>query len=229
MKRLIKAYNIIFTMLKGDFHIHTKEDPKDMIKYTAKDLVKFMAKLKYEVMALTPHEKPVRIPGIKEYAKKHGILLLEGSERFIEGHDVVVIGYDGPLNKFEDLDKVNDENGLVIAPHPFYQTHTCLMGDLEPNLKRFDAIEYSHFYTWFMNFPNRKAEKLAEANGKTLVGTSDSHDLAQIGHTYTVLDADKNYDSILESIRKNRVRVVTKPLPSTLFFKIAFNHFFKKW
>jgi hypothetical protein len=203
--------------------MHTREDPKDIIRYSAKDLINYMAKKKYDVMAITPHMIPMK-PGffneLKNYAQRKGVLLIKGTEIKINGREVLVYNYDKPIKRFNDLEKVHNENGLVIAPHPFYGTRQCLGKELIKHIKYFDAIEYCHFYTKTLNKPNRESRRTAKRYGKTLIGNSDAHAYFQIGHTYSEIDADKNMESVFEAIRKNRLRIVTKPLTKQMFARV---------
>ena len=57
-------------MLKAEFHIHTKEDPLDAIKYSAKQAISYCSKLKYEVMSITCHTKILFNKELKDYAKQ---------------------------------------------------------------------------------------------------------------------------------------------------------------
>jgi hypothetical protein len=210
-------------MLKTDLHLHTREDPKDIIKYSAKQLINYMAKKGYDVIAITPHLRPMKedfFNELKDYAKRKGILLIKGTEIKIKGKEVLVYNYDKPIKRFSDLKKVRNENGLVIAPHPFYGTRQCLGKELIKNIKYFDAIEYCHFYTKSLNKPNRTARRTAKKYGKTLIGNSDAHNYYQTGHTYSEIMADKNTESVFEAIRKNRLRIVTKPLTKHMFARI---------
>ncbi|MBW3017073.1 hypothetical protein KY316_01770, partial [Candidatus Woesearchaeota archaeon] len=62
-------------MLKCDFHIHTGEDSYDSIPYSSRELIKLAAKQKYDVLAITNHNKCTANQDIKRFAKKLGILL----------------------------------------------------------------------------------------------------------------------------------------------------------
>jgi predicted metal-dependent phosphoesterase TrpH len=225
-QKVIKTLRPPLMMLKSDLHIHTKEDPLDVIKYSARQLIDYMAKRKYDVIAITPHKHPVGINGIKDYARSKGILLIEGSERRVEGKDVLVYDYDKPVKTFADLERAKDENALIIAPHPFYGTNRCLGKKLERNIKLFDAVEYSHFYTDWMNHPNKEAKRLARRYNKPMIGTSDAHKFFQLGHTFSFLDAEKDKDSVFEAVRKNKIGISTKPLPNHVFFRIALSAVF---
>jgi len=41
--------------LKVDLHLHTQEDPKDKVKYTAKQLIDEAWRQKFDVLAITNH------------------------------------------------------------------------------------------------------------------------------------------------------------------------------
>lgn len=164
-------------MLKADLHIHTREDPVDSwISYSAKDLVKYAAKLRYNVLAVTNHNRIFYNSMLSSYAKKHGILLIPGVEANIEGKEVLLLNVkEVNTKKISDLDKLRKENALVIAPHPFYPRLNCLHSKLTQNIGSFDAIEYSHFYCKSFDIFNKKAVETARKYKKPLIGTSDAH------------------------------------------------------
>jgi predicted metal-dependent phosphoesterase TrpH len=188
-------------LLKADFHIHTREDPHDFIRYTAVELLQEAARQGFDVLALTCHNL--------------GILLIPGVEAAIEGKHTLLL--DMPytrlrVRRFKHVRALRRDGGLVIAPHPFFPAPKCLNGKLRENLDCFDAIEFSHFYTRRVDF-NRKAVEYARRMSMPLVGTSDCHRLWQLGTTYTLLDAHaKTIEGVFEAIRSHRVRVVTAPL-----------------
>jgi len=214
-------------MLKSDFHIHTGEDPYDIIKYSAKDIINHAAKLGFEVLAITNHHKIHYNKGLSDYARKKGILLIPGVETHLGGGEILLLNVKKPgiLNDFYDLEKLRDENAVIIAPHPFYPLNSCLGKKLLENINYFDGIEYSHFYLNKFNFFNAKAVKIANKHSKTIIGTSDAHRLYQFGYTYSLVDCDKNIDSILEAIRKGKVKISTNRLPLISLSKIFFNIF----
>ena len=210
-------------MLKADFHIHTKEDPHDQwIKYSARDMINHAAKLGFEVLSITNHHKIHYSKNLSDYAKQKGILLIPGVETHINGKEVLLLNARKPdtLKDFSDLDRLRKENIVAIAPHPFYQTSACLGKELLRNIQYFDGIEYSHFYLNQFNFFNKKALEIAKKYNKTLVGTSDMHRLFQMGYTFSLVDSEKNIDSILESVRKNNIELKTKSFPYIPFSRI---------
>lgn len=209
-------------MLKSDFHLHAGIDEHHKLDHTPKELIDKAYKEGYGVLAITNHNTFTYNPDLARYARKRNILLIPGTERIIKGKDVILLNVTKNLAKkiktFEDLEKHKDENLFVIAPHPFYPDPRSLHSRLEQNIKLFDAIEYSHFYLSWLNWFNEKAQETAKKHNKPMVGTSDCHTLKQFGMTYSMVDAERNIDSVFEAIRKKRIKIMTKPLPA---FKAA--------
>lgn len=202
-------------LLKADFHIHTREDPHDFIRYTAAELLEEAAAQGFDVLALTCHNKRIHTDELRRKAEGLGILLIPGVEAAIEGKHTLLL--DMPyarlkVRTFEHVRALRQDGGLVIAPHPFFPAPKCLNGKLRENLDVFDAIEFSHFYTQTLDF-NRKAVEYARRMELPLVGTSDCHRLWQLGTTYTIVDVTaKTIPAVFAAIRAGRVRVVTAPL-----------------
>lgn len=225
-------------MLKADFHAHTNYViPKRDSKLSPKQLIDFTASRGYEVLSITEHASLSCLLGgieyidnplktyydFKDYAKKKEVLLIPGVETFVEGKEILLINFKGDAKKvktFDDVEKLKEENVLVIAPHPFYKKPSCLGKKLVEHINIFDAIEYCHFYTNLIN-PNKKAVEIAKKYGKPLVATSDAHDFDQLDINFSLVDAKKNVDSVLEAVRKNKVEIVTKPLPFSKFLRIT--------
>jgi len=101
-------------MLKADMHMHSREDQKDIVDYTAKELIDHLASLNFNVMALTFHDQSFKSEEAEKYAKSKGIIIIPGIERRIEGVDILI--YNVPHEKvigmktLDDLKKISDEN-----------------------------------------------------------------------------------------------------------------------
>ncbi|HBC85813.1 MAG TPA: hypothetical protein DCZ94_02540 [Lentisphaeria bacterium] len=221
-------------MLKADFHIHTNEDKRDLITYCAKDIIDFASEKKFKVLALTNHDIFTYTPELVEYAGAKGILLVPGIEATIEGKHVVI------LNPQQDVESVKTFEALkeyrkkhpeifVIAPHPYYPhlRKYSLQSLLLKNIDLFDGIEYCHYYTRVFDRFNTMAKKVAARYGKPLVGTSDSHHLFQLDKTYSMVDSEKNIDSIISALKNNKVKIVSRPLSFFIYSKAVVFIFFK--
>jgi predicted metal-dependent phosphoesterase TrpH len=201
--------------LKVDFHIHTKEDPKDRIPYSAYKLIDQAFAKDYDALAITNHERVTHSNKLESYAAERGIVLIPGIEANINGKHVLLVNMPfnkGALNSFDEILKRKAANNLVIAPHPYFPGPTCLNGQMEATPYVFDAIEYCHLYNDKLNF-NKEAVKFAAKHRLPVVGNSDAHMLEQFGLAYSLVEAEKETDAIIQAIKACKVKVVSKPLP----------------
>ena len=202
-------------MLKVELHTHTADDPEDTIPHTTFELIDRAAALEYDALAITLHDHQLDLKPFARYAAERYITLIPGIERTIEGRHVLLLNYARGTQRvrtFADLARLKArERGLVIAPHPFFPTWTCLRGALERYTDLFDAVERNAMFTRELDF-NQPAERFAARHGKPMVGNGDVHRLAQLGTTYSLVDAERHPDAICEAIAAGRVRVESHPL-----------------
>lgn len=212
--------------LKVDFHSHTADDPQDYIAFSSKELIDRAHSLGFDALAITNHDTVTFDREVERYAEERGILLLPGIELTLSHKHVVVInpeldGYPG-MQELEDLAKIKNDGNLIIAPHPFYPGFKCLWSRLEEHISLFDAIEFSFFYSRFIN-RNKRAVKLAHRHGKPLLGTSDCHNIWQVGFTYTLVEAEKNIPSIIAAVKEGKAEVATTPLSMGMMMRVGVN------
>ncbi len=201
-------------MLKVELHSHSSDDPVDLIPHTTFQLIARAADLGYGALAITLHDRQLRLAPFAEYAKERGIVLIPGIERTIEGKHVLLLNFrrgTEDVHSFEDLAALRQsEPGLVIAPHPFFPSATALNGRLEQYASLFDAVECNAMFTPWLNF-NRRAERWALAHGKPMVGNGDVHRLEQLGTTWSNVDAEPDPTAICEAIKAGKVQVDARP------------------
>ncbi len=205
--------------LKCDLHLHTKEDPRHQLSYTAKELIDAAAGHGYDVLSITNHHTVTYDSELAAYAAGRGILLIPGVEATVMGKHVLIYGMDVGVEHmnekwdsltFFDLKRLKAAGAFIVAPHPFYPNYNCLGNLLNRFSTLFDAVEYSHLYTKNVNF-NLKAQEFARKHGLPTLGLSDAHSLKQLNYTYTLVDAEKEMASIFQSIRQEKVTIVTRP------------------
>ncbi|NWG02089.1 MAG: PHP domain-containing protein [Syntrophaceae bacterium] len=208
--------------LKVDLHLHTAEDPLDLVRYTAKELISKAADEGFDVIAITNHHRMTFNPDLSSYAREKGILLIPGIEMTIQKRHVLVLN--PPLHKmcsdFYSLSKLRRPETLIIAPHPYFPGTYSLNGYLMKYLHLFDALEYCHFYSPMINF-NQKAVKISRSFGLPLIGNSDSHFLSQFGTTYSWIYAEKNLEAIFTAIRQHKIKIASRPLKTMEMGSIA--------
>jgi predicted metal-dependent phosphoesterase TrpH len=207
-------------MLKTELHTHTSADPHDYISYSTTDLIDRAAALGYDVLAITLHDRWFDVRDVGEYAKARGITLIAGVERTIEHKHVLLLNFDAAaerVSSFDDLARLRRAQpaGLVIAPHPYYPARCCLGDLLARHADLFDAVELNAFYTAQVDCFNRSAINWARRVGKPIVANADVHRLAQLGRTFSLVDAAPEPNAICEAIRAGRVEVQTRPLSLT--------------
>jgi predicted metal-dependent phosphoesterase TrpH len=203
-------------MLKVELHTLTGHDPVDAIPYTTHQLIDHAVRLGYDALAITLHERQLDLRPFRSYAAERGLLLIPGVERTIERRHVLLLNYASgaeEVRTFADLARLRKRGGgLVVAPHPYFPGGTCLRRDLERHADLFDAVERNAMFTRGMDF-NRAAEHFALRHGKPMVGNGDVHRLAQLGSTYSLVDADRDPAAICAAIASGLVRVESRPMP----------------
>ena len=201
--------------LKVELHTHTADDPSDRIPHTTEELIDRAASLGYQALAITLHDKQLDVDNVSGHASRRNIVLIPGIERTIAGSHVLLLNFSPraeSIDTFEQLVALKrEERGLVIAPHPFFPLGKCVGRVLDAFPDVFDAVEVNAMYANGFNF-NKRAIRWAQRHAKPLVGNCDVHRLAQLGSTYSLVDADPNPDSICEAIRAGHVTVCTQPL-----------------
>jgi predicted metal-dependent phosphoesterase TrpH len=201
-------------VLKVELHSHSLDDPIDVIPHSSVELIDRAAALGYDALAITLHDRQLPIAAYAGYARERGIVLIPGVERTIEGKHVLLLNFrEGvdDVRSFEDLARLRQrESGLVIAPHPFFPSSTCLWSRLTRYESLFDAVEYNGMFTKWLNF-NIPAVRWAHIHGRPMVGCGDVHRLRQLGMTYSLIDAERDPEAICAAIRAGRVQVQATP------------------
>jgi predicted metal-dependent phosphoesterase TrpH len=198
-----------------DFHVHTREDPKDYIRHTARRLFERAAELEFDALAVTNHDQGVFSPALARAAEAHGLLLLPGVEVTADDAHIVFINpaFEPRLQGFRlaDLPRLRSPESLTIAPHPFFLFFKSLRKRIFLLAPWIDAVEFTCYHHPLLNL-NKSAVRAARILGKPMVGNSDSHDLRQFGRTYSLVDADKDPASIIAAVKAGNVEVRTSPM-----------------
>jgi hypothetical protein len=203
--------------VKIDLHIHTLDDPKDAIDYSAHQLLERARALGFRVLAITLHDAVFDRQEVFDDAAKMGILLIPAAEMRLNGADVIVLNVRAEeiaqLRDFDDLRRLRARRGnsiFTIAPHPFYMFGGSIGSRLLQEVDCFDAIEFCHFHMGLFN-PNRRAVKLASRFRKPLIATSDAHRLHVFGQHYTSIPVPPalTVENVFASLRSGPLRLTS--------------------
>jgi predicted metal-dependent phosphoesterase TrpH len=204
--------------IKVDLHIHTLDDPKDAVDYSAHQLLERARSLGFRVLAITLHDAVFDRPEVFADAAAMGILLIPSAEVRLCGADVIVLNVSAEevaeLKSFHDLRQLRArrrDSIFTIAPHPFYIFGGSIGPRLLEEIDCFDAIEICHFHMGLFN-PNRRATKVALRFGKPLIATSDAHRLHAFGRHYTSIPRARalTVENVFSALRSGRI-LLTSP------------------
>ena len=228
--------------IKVDLHIHTLDDPKDAIDYSAHQLLERARDLGFRVLAITLHDTVFDRPEVFADAASMGILIIPAAEVRLEGADVILLNVSA--NEIESIRSLNDLQALrlrrgqslfTIAPHPFYVLGGSLGERLIEKIDCFDAIELCHFWSRFFN-PNRRAMRVAARFKKPLIATSDAHQLHAFGSNYTSIPRPValTIENVLAALRNGPLRLTNPPctftdLISTVFWVFVAHPWRRRW
>lgn len=205
--------------IKLDLHIHTVDDPKDIIDYSAHQLLERARELGFGVLAITLHDAVFDRPEVFADAAAMGILLIRAAEMRIEGADIIFLNVTAAemarLRTFADVRALRAQRGesiFTIAPHPFYVLGGSIGSRLLREIDCFDAIELCHFHFGPLN-PNRRATKVAARYHKPLIATSDAHRLHAFGRHFTSMPrpVELSCESVFAGLRSGPVRLTSPP------------------
>ncbi|MEP6685677.1 MAG: PHP-associated domain-containing protein [Verrucomicrobiota bacterium] len=203
--------------IKIDLHIHTHDDPKDVIDYSAHQLLERAGSLGFRVLAITLHEAVFDHEEVFAHAAQMGILLIPAAEVRLCGSDVILLNVRpeeiAELRDFDDLRKLKARRGdslFTIAPHPFYVVGASIGRRLLKEIDCFDAIEFCHFHMGLMN-PNWIAVAVGSKFRKPLIATSDAHRLHAFGRHYTSIPRPRelSVESVFAALRSGPLRLTS--------------------
>lgn len=207
--------------IKLDLHIHTLDDPKDTLDYSAQQLLARARQCGIEVLAITLHDAVFDRPEVFAEAAASGMLLIPAAEVRLRGADIILLNVRGPeiagLKTFADVRGLRAARGdsiFIFAPHPFYFLGGSIGGKrLAQNIDCFDAIEVCHFHKgWFDR--NRPARRLAARFKKPLLATSDAHQLSAFGSHYTSIPRPPRQltaEDVFAALRAGQARLTSPP------------------
>ena len=205
--------------IKIDLHIHTLDDPKDAVDFSAHQLLERARSFGFRVLAITLHDAVFDRKEVFADAAAMGILLIPAAEVRLLGADVIVLNVTAEeiaqVKNFDDLRRLRAHRGnsiFTIAPHPFYVVGGSIGSRLFAEMDCFDAIEFCHFHFGPFN-PNRRAKRVARRFGKPMIATSDAHRLHAFGRHYTSMPMPPalTVENVIAGLRSGPLRLTSPP------------------
>ena len=213
-----------------DSHIHSEYSPDSSSKID--DILKVAAKRNIDIIAISDHNtvdgtsevlKKTRntdilaIPSI-EISSSHGHILGFGCEENIPRD----------LSPEDTIDRIHDLGGLAIIPHPYCFYRHGLLHNYKEKLN-IDAIETRNA-RFIVGYCNNKTKNLSIKENLPALGASDAHYYKFVGDCYSLIDCEKDVDSVLKSISKGKTEAKGKGTSNIKLSKYLFEkNFLKKF
>ena len=211
------------SMLKMDSHIHSEYSPDSNSKID--DILERARQENIDIIAISDHNT---VDGTSEVIRKTrntDILAIPSIEiSSTQGH---ILGFGCEENIPKDLspqdtiDRIHDSGGLAIIPHPYCFYRHGLLHNTDYKDLKIDAIETKNA-RFIVGYCNRKAKKLSKKENIPALGASDAHYWKFVGDCFSLIDAEKDIDSVLKAIVKGKVEAHGKGTSNILLAKYLF-------
>lgn len=228
--------------MKLDPHIHSIYSGDARSK--PKDIIKQARILGLDAIAISDHNS---IEGSKvaiELSKKIDNFLvvpsieISSSKGHILGFGVETLIPQG-LSPEDTVERIHDEGGIAIVPHPFSSYRNGLFFRNKKIMKKLvdskesisiEGVEVRNA-RYIFGYSNTKSNSLADKYDLAKIGSSDSHFIESIGNCYTEItdiDNEPTVDDIIEAIRSKKTIAKGKRTPNHLIIKEVINKKIRK-
>jgi predicted metal-dependent phosphoesterase TrpH len=196
-------------VLKFDLHIHSKYSFDSLL--TVEKIIKTAEKKKLDGIAICDHDSLKG--GLKAKMVKTDLLVIPGEE--IKTDLGEIIGYFlneeiKTKNFFEAISAIETQDGLICLPHPYRpqlklnDKQIKMMGMIEVLNGRNDTEK------------NNKAQRLAKKFDKKFCAGSDAHLQVEIGSCYTMLECERDLDSVKNELINGNPKIGGKEIPTII-------------
>lgn len=208
-----------------ELHAHTYYSHGTKIFYdgvsSPEEMVKQASKIGLNAIAITDHNSMVGAMKASKFEEKYNIMVIPGEEvSTLQGH-VLAIGIEEfirpELDILETLDKIHEQGGIAIAPHPF----DIKRAGIKELAKECDAVEVFNSMN-IERIGNNKCKSWVEKNSLPIVAGSDAHMLEMIGYGLIKVKAN-SLDEILKAIKKGKTKITTKYVPLNVIMMYSVN------
>jgi predicted metal-dependent phosphoesterase TrpH len=211
-------------VLSVELHTHSSlsHDGRDPVDH----LLEQASAVGLDALAVTDHDEIDASLDAVEQAPSYGLVGIPGMEITSAAGHVLALGVREAIPAglpFEaTLDRVHDQGGIAVVPHPFQPSRHGVAAHIsEATLATADAIEVynSRLLT---GRANRKAERFAVEHDLPMTAGSDAHIAEMVGQALTEVDTDeRSADAILDAVADGRTSVVGRRTPWHISFRQA--------
>jgi len=203
-------------VLSVELHAHSAAsyDGRDSVDM----LLEQAAAADLDGLAVTDHDEIGANAELVERAPEYGLVGIPGIEvSSAAGHVLglnVTEAVEPGLPFAETIDRIRDQGGTAVVPHPFQELRSGVLANIEKaELREADAIEVynSRLVT---GYSNRQARRFAERYDVPMIAGSDAHVSDMVGRAVTLVDADEpTAEAICEAVVDGRTALQTRRTP----------------
>lgn len=195
--------------MKFELHCHSMYSKGNKITWEAfmspREIVKSARNKGISGIAITDHDNSDSWKQAKRAAREYGVVFIPGIEISSSKGHVIGLGLnehiEGGLSLEETIEKIHQQGGLAIAPHPFDLRGHGIKNEMDMA----DVVEV--FNSMNMDrLSNRLASSKAEEFGKPVVVGSDAHTEDMLGLSLNEINAN-DVDGALKEIRSGRAEI----------------------
>lgn len=209
-------------MLSVELHVHSS------LSYDGRDPIELIleqaAAIGLDAVAITDHDEIDASLEAARLAPEYGLVGIPGMEISSKAGHVLGLGVEEAvppgLSYETTLDRIREQGGLAVVPHPFQESRHGVMSRItREQLAMADAIEVYNSRL-FTGRANRQAERFARARSLPMTAGSDAHISEMVGQAVTRVGAnDRSTDAILEAIAAGETTVEGKRTPWHISFR----------
>lgn len=208
-----------------DSHIHSEYSPDSFAKID--DILNVARSRDIDIIAISDHNTADAYGEVYQKTKNTDILAIPSIEISSSYGHILGFGCEEniprDLSAEETIDIIHDLGGLAIVPHPycFYRHGLFHFYDGYENLK-VDAMEIKNA-RFIAGYCNNKAKKYSSKKGIPALGASDAHYFKFVGDCYSLIDCEKDIDSVLKAIKKGKTSAHGKGTSNIRLSKYLFD------
>jgi len=186
--------------VRVDLHAHTWYSPDGMMP--PKTLLKVAKRRMLGAIAVTDHDRLTTL-------KDDDIIVIPGEEIMTSHGEIIGLGLTEEiprgLSPEETIDRIREQGGVVVIPHPFdrFRKRSALLLNYDLKTRKKYVVEVLNA-RYVAREPYEMAVAYAISHKAPTVGSSDAHTPWEVGNAYTLINYCNDMDSVLKQIKSGK-------------------------